>query len=195
MLLLLLLLDLPLQILLLSPVILWFTAADSWHPWVIVLGAFMWGGLGTLLWRRLARGEAEERRAARPQGDWRWPAGMPAETYDQHLRLLLHNHGWRDLRTLGLEPQAVTLLVQKDRTRLLIRCRRAPAPTFETDIAALADLRVAHQADAACLMLPGRGSGPQAAAASRRGVHVLRLSDIRFFDSPTGPLAVALRRQ
>jgi hypothetical protein len=195
MLLLFLLLDLPVQILLLSPVLLWLVADPRWHPWIIALGVFAWGGLGLIVWRRFARAEAEERSAKRPQGDWRWPASMPADLYDQHLRLLLHNHGWRDLQTLALEQAAVTLVLQKDRLRLVVRARRAPLVSPGPEIDALASLRDAHRADAACLVLAGRVGASLAAAASLRGVHVLRLSDVRFLDSPSGPLAVALRRR
>jgi hypothetical protein len=195
MLLLFLLLDLPAQILLLSPVLLWFVADARWHPWIIALGACMWGGLGLIVWRRFVRAEAEVRGAARPQGDWRWPPGMTEGAYDQQLRLLLHNHGWRDLQTLAVEPGAVTLVLQKDRLRLVVRCRRDGLPPFEPDIAALAALRDAHRADAACLMLAGGVNASLAVAASQRGVQVLRLSDVRFLDSPTGALAVALNRR
>jgi len=192
MLLLFLLLDLPVQILLLSPAILWFTAAGHWHPWIIAYGTCSWGGLATVFWSRFARAESEERKAARPQGNWRWPAGMHSETYVRRLSLLLHNHGWRDLKTLSLEPSAVTLLMQKDRTRLVVRCHRGRLNAPDAEIAALANLRTVHQAQAACLMLDARSPGLLVATAGERGVHLLRFSDIRFLDSPTGPLALAL---
>jgi hypothetical protein len=190
MILLLILFDLPLQLFLLSPVILWFSVSTAWRPLIAALGLVIWGGLAVIVWRRYQRVVAEDRAGALPQGDWRWPAQLGPEAYAQRIGLLLHNHGWRAMQTLSTEPQAVTLLMQKDRAHVLLRCRRDSLAPAEQEFAALATLRDAHNARTACLMLAAPCPARLVAAASEHGVHLLRLADIPFLDSPTGPLAI-----
>jgi len=191
MLMLLLLTDLPVQILLLSPVLLWFILGPRWHMVLILIAACFWGGLGFLLWRRFVRSEAEDRGKMLPQGDWRWPASLNAANYDQRCRLLLHNHGWHDLSALGIEADAVTLLMQKDKARIVMRCRRGKAPPSAAEIDSLSAQREEHHATLACLMLDGACPPAILASASAKGVHVMRLADIPAVETAVADLRLA----
>jgi len=184
--LLLLLMDLPFQVLLLSPVILWFIAAPRWHPLVIVAGALFWGALAWLIWSRLRRSWEEDRAESLPQGDWRWPEGVSADKFAGECRLYLHNHGWRGVRSVAVLPGAVTLRAQKDRVQVLLHCRRGRAPATAAEIAAAAALRVEHACTSACLVTGKRADHALRAAARASQVELIRFQDIRFLDKFAG---------
>jgi hypothetical protein len=188
MLLLLLLTDLPVQLLLFSPVILWFILGPQWHMLLILIAICFWGGLAFLLWRRFARSEAEDRSKMLPQGDWRWPPHLSAANYDQRCRLLLHYHGWHDLSAIGIETDAITILMQKDKARIVMRCQRGKNLPSPAEIDTLSRQRAEHHATLACLMLEGACPPAILAGASGKGVHVMRLADIPAVETAVSDL-------
>jgi hypothetical protein len=170
--------DVPVQVLLLSPVLLWLLAPPAWHGVVIALGMLLWGGLAIILGRRFRRAWREQSAGELPQGDWRWRPGMTARDYNAQVRQFLHNFGWKALVTETIETDAVTLAMQKDRLRVVVRCRRDVAPPTAAEIAELAALKASHKAEFACLMLPRRAPANAIAAAAAHGVHILKLEKL-----------------
>jgi hypothetical protein len=184
--LLLLLMDVPFQVLLVSPVILWFTAAPRWHPLIIGGGGLFWGALAWLIWRRMARSWAQDRAERSPQGDWRWPPSVSAEQFDAECRLFLRNHGWRAVQTVKLLPELVTLRAQKDRVHVLLHCCRGRAVPTEADIAEASAHRVQQSCTSACLVTGRRADQARRARARASGVELIRFEDIRFLDRFAG---------
>jgi hypothetical protein len=184
--LLLLLMDLPFQILLLSPVILWYAAPPRWHPEVLAGGALLWGLLGWLVWGKLAQVRAAERATNLPQGDWRWRPGQSAEQFGAQCRLFLHNHGWRNARASSSAEGEVTVLAQKDRVHMLVHCLRGPAVADAAAIDAVAALREAQGCTAACLVTERPPEAALRTIALTRGVELMRFADIRFLDRFAG---------
>ena len=184
--LLLLLMDLPFQILLLSPLILWYVAAPRWHLAVLVGGALFWGLLAWLVWRKMAQGQAIERAEALPQGDWRWRQGQSAEQFGAQCRLFLHNHGWRNVQASTTGDEQVTVLAQKDRVHMLLHCLRGPAAADAAAIEAVAELRDSQGCTAACLVTERQADAALRTVALSRGVELMRFADIRFLDKFAG---------
>ncbi len=175
------LLDTPFQVLLLSPVILWFTAAPHWRPEIIAGGVVFWGALGWLIWRRRAAGLQPEPPPP-PEGDWRWPARLPAQEFATRLRFFLHNHGWREVTLLSVTPDEITLTMRKDRSTILLRCVRTDAPPAAADVGAMTALMAEAGCSGACLAASRRGAATLHAQALAKKIWLITLADLEFID-------------
>jgi hypothetical protein len=177
------LLDTPFQVLLLSPVILWFTAAPQWRPEIIAGGAVFWGALCWLIWRRWRTAERQPAAAAPPEGDWRWPAGLPAADFATRLRFFLHNHGWREITLLPVTPEAITLTMRKDRSTILLRCLRTEAQPASADVESVAAILTEAKCSGACLAASRRGTADLHASALALNVRLITFADLAFIDN------------
>ncbi len=177
------LLDTPFQILLLSPAILWFTAAPHWRPDIIAGGVVLWGALGWMIWRKWRASRRQPGEIVLPEGDWRWPAKLPAEAFATRLSIFLHNHGWREITLLPATPDAITLTMRKDRSKILLRCSRAGAAPAAADLESVAALIAEAKCSGACLAASRRGAADLHASALARNVRLITLADLAFIDN------------
>ncbi len=180
MLLLLLLWDLPFQLLLLSPVILWYMAPPRWHWAEAAVAVPLWGATGRLLWRRIARDSAQRRAEHKSQGGIRWRKGMSADQFCLACRLFLHNAGWRLVETPHVGSDEVSFIVQKDRARVLITCRRGKVAATAADIASIMAQRGQVGFTAACLVRERAAPRALVTLAATRNVALIRFADLAF---------------
>lgn len=113
--------DIPAQLLILSPILVWFFLDRKYHPYVLVLGAAFWALLAWIVIQRMRRTASEFVETVK-QGDHHWRHGQSAASFRANCQLFLQNRGWMPCAPAETAPGHVRFLVERAHEIALIHC-------------------------------------------------------------------------
>jgi hypothetical protein len=166
-----------------SPVLIWKTAPERWHPLLAVIYAAITVIVALFWLRALRRARAGIRANAAASADWRWLPRTPAELFRRRIEIFLSIRGWHIGSSAVSGRDRVQLLVQKERWTILLLFvgPRPPAPDAE-DVNALQALADDVRASFAALITAEPCGQAAMRAVRRANVLLLRYADVDRLD-------------